>query len=152
MRRAKEIWVFSGRQTMLEIDQEFMSRAMAAVRRGMPSCMWAEGADRIVAERAKHEAHLRKPADELDRRLAGGLEALRRDGVVIHPLRMEVAKVAEVRRYLEAQPAYAGFHIFSSDHRLRPLAEVRRESSLAGYTVDQLLRAPHLIDFFNQPA
>jgi Fe-S-cluster containining protein len=137
---------------MLEIDQEMMSRAVAAVRKGMPSCMWSAAADRIVAERAKHEAHLRKPASEIDRQLAAGLETLRRDGVVIHPLKMEADKVADVRRYLEAQPAYAGFHIFSSDHRLRPLSEVRRESSLAGYTVDQLLRAPHLVDFFNQPA
>ena len=59
--------------------------------------------------------------------------------------------MAEIRRYLEAQPAYAGFRIFSSDQRLRPLAEVSSESSLAGYTVEQLLRAPHLVDFFNQP-
>ena len=45
--------------TMLEIDQEMISSAMAAVRKGMPSCMWSAAADRIVAERAKREAHLR---------------------------------------------------------------------------------------------
>jgi len=136
---------------MLEIDQEMISSAMAAVRKGMPSCMWSAAADRIVAERAKREAHLRKPANEVDRQLLAGLETLRRDGVAIHPLKMEADKVAEIRRYLEAQPAYAGFHIFSSDQRLRPLAEVSSESSLAGYTVEQLLRAPHMVDFFNQP-
>jgi len=111
---------------MLEIDQEMMSSAMAAVRKGMPSCMWSAAADRIVAERAKREAHLRKPASEIDQRLIAGLETLRRDGVVIHPLKMEAGKVADIRRYLEAQPAYGGFHIFSSDRRLRPLADVRR--------------------------
>jgi Fe-S-cluster containining protein len=137
---------------MLEIDQEMMSSAMAAVRKGMPSCMWSAAADRIVAERAKREAHLRKPASEIDQRLIAGLETLRREGVVIHPLKMEAGKVADIRRYLEAQPAYGGFHIFSSDRRLRPLADVRRESSMAGYTADQVLRAPHVVDFFNQPA
>src|SRR5262249_20186036 len=112
---------------MLEIDQEMMSSAMAAVRKGMPSCLWSAAGDRIAAERAKREAHLRNPDDEIDQRLTAGLETLRRDGVVVHPLKMDADKVADVRRYLEAQPAYAGFHIFSSDHRLRPLAEVRRE-------------------------
>ena len=137
---------------MLEIDQELMSSAMATVRKGMPSCMWSAAADLIVAERARREGHLRKPDNEIDRQLLAGLETLRRDGVVIHPLKMEADKVAELRRHLEAQPAYGGFHIFSSDRRLRPLADVRRESSMAGYTADQLLRAPHLVDFFNHPA
>src|SRR5690349_19811181 len=131
MRRTTRIWVFSGRETMLEIDQELMSSAMAAVRKGMPSCLWSAAADKIVAERTKREAPLRKADNEIDRQLSAGLEMLRRDGVVIHPLKMEADKVAEVRRYLEAQPAYGGFHIFSSDRRLRPLAEVRRESSMA---------------------
>ncbi len=137
---------------MLEIDQEFMSRAMAAVRKGMPSCMWSAAADLIVAQRAGREAPLRKADSEVDRQLIPGLEKLRRDGVVVHPLRMEADKVAELRGHLEAQPAYAGFHIFSSDRRLRPLEEVRRESTTAGYTIDQLLRAPHIVDFFNRPA
>src|SRR5437660_10251830 len=129
MRRARRIWVFSGCGTMLEIDQELMSSAMAAVRKAMPSCMWSAMADLILAERAKREAHLRKADNEIDHQLAAGLETLRRDGVVIHPLKMEAGKVAALRRYLEAQPAYGGFHIFSSDRRLRPLADVRRESS-----------------------
>jgi Fe-S-cluster containining protein len=137
---------------MREFDQKLMSRAMAAIRQSTPSCTWSAFADVIAAERSPRELHLETPAGQANRDLAGGLEKLRTDGVVVHPLKLEAEKVAAVRRYLEGMPAYGGSHIYSSDRQLRPLAEVRNDSPLAGYTADQLLRAPYLVDFFNHPA
>lgn len=137
---------------MREIDQRLLSRAMTAIRMGTPSCTWSAFADVIAAERASREAHLNKPAGEVDHTLAPGLEKLRTDGVVVHPLKMAKEKVAAIRSHLEGLPVYGGFHIHSSDRRQRPLAEARRETTLAGYTADQLLRTPHLVDFLNRPA
>lgn len=137
---------------MREIDQSLMRRAFAAVRRGTPSCDWSAFADLIVADRALRERHLNKPANEINHELTAGLEEFKANGVVIHPFKLDPAKVAEIRTHLEGLPVHTGFHIFSSDKRQKPLADVRRDSSFAGYTADQLLRTPHLVDFFNEPA
>jgi hypothetical protein len=137
---------------MREIDQKLMSRAAAVIRKGMPSCDWSAFADLIVKDRSNRERHLNKTATEMNRDLAGGLERFQADGVVVHPLKLEPEKVAEVRKHLEGLPVYTGHHIFSSDKRQRALADVRREASFAGYTADQVLRTPHLVEFFNKPA
>jgi len=137
---------------MREVDQNLIRRATAVIRKGMPSCDWSAFADLIVKDRVSRERHLNKPANEVNWDLAGGLDRLQADGVVVHPLKLEPGKVAEVRKHFEGLPVYAGPHIFSSDKRQRPLADVRREASLAGYTADQVLRAPHLVEFFNNPA
>lgn len=137
---------------MREIDQKLMSRAAAAIRKGVPSCDWSALADLITADRANRERHLNKPAGQMNQDLVPGLEKLHADGVVVHPLKLELEKVTEVRKHLEGQPVYTGHHIFSSDKRQRPLADVRREASFAGYTADQVLRTPHLVEFFNSPA
>lgn len=80
------------------------------------------------------------------------LETFRDRGVVVPPLRLEADKVADIRHYLDALPVYRGSHIFSADTRLRPFSEAQADSNFAGYTADQLLRAPHLVDFLNHPA
>jgi hypothetical protein len=137
---------------MRDIDQRLMARELAIARRALPSCQWSEIADLIAADRTKNEARLRKRDPDIDRSLFDGLQDLKTKGVVVHPLKLEARKVAAIRRHLDGLPVYRGSHVISSDHRQRPFAEVQRDSAFAGYTVDQLLRTPHLVDFFNQPA
>src|SRR5262249_40378427 len=138
--------------TMRDIDQRLLARQLAVSRRAMPSCHWAAVADLIAADRLKAEQQLRKPDHEIDRSLFAGLKDLQTTGVVVHPLKLEAHKVAAIRRPLDGLPVYRGSHVISSDHRQRPFAEVQRDSAFAGYTADQLLRTPHLVDFFNSPA
>ena len=137
---------------MRDLDQRLMARERAIARRAIPSCDWPAIADLIVADRQCWEKHLDKPQSEMNRDLAAGLPEFRQNGVVVHPLRLEPAKVAAIRAYLDPLPVYRGAHIFSADSRLAPFAEVQADSTFAGYTADQLLRAPHLVDFLNQPA
>lgn len=137
---------------MRDIDQGLLVRQLAVSRRSIPSCQWASIADAIVADRQNTEKHLRKPQADVDRTLFGLLPELKDKGVVVPGLTLDRRRIADIRAYLEPLPVYRGSHILSSDYRLRPFSEVQKDSAFAGYTVDQLLRAPHLVDFFNQPA
>ena len=137
---------------MRDIDQRLLVRQLAVSRRSIPSCQWGSIADAIVADRQNTEKHLRKPPADVNRDLFGLLPELSEKGVVIPELKFDRRKIAEVRGYLDPLPVYRGSHILSSDYHLRPFSEVQKDSAFAGYTVDQLLRAPHLVDFFNQPA
>jgi hypothetical protein len=80
------------------------------------------------------------------------LDAFKRDGVATVPFGLGPKNIATIREHLEGLPVYAGSHIFSSDRKLRSLTDVRASHPLAGYTMDQLLRTPILVDLFNQPA
>jgi len=135
-----------------EIDQFLLNHAMAAVRRNISSCHWSAYGHAIAQDRLDREKHLSKSDGDIDRSLFTGLGALRTDGATILPIRLAPEKVSALRRYLEGLPAHAGYHIFNSDRRPRPLDEVRRDSPYAGYTIDQLLKAPYLLDFLNSPA
>lgn len=137
---------------MRELDQRLLRRAHTAIRKGTPSCDWTAFADLIVADRALRERHLNKPAPLVNHQLAGYLPKLQTDAFALFPLKLEAFKVEDVRQYLQGLPVYAGFHVFSSDKSQRSLEDVKRESSMAGYTADQILRAPHLLEFFNSPA
>jgi hypothetical protein len=137
---------------MRDIDQRLLVRQLAVSRRLVPSCEWASVADAIVADRQNSEKHLRKPDADIDRALFPLLPELKEKGVVVPNLKLSRRKIADIRAYLDPLPVYRGSHILSSDYRLRPFSEVQRDSAFAGYTADQLLRAPHLVDFFNRPA
>lgn len=137
---------------MRDIDQRLLVRQLAVSRRLVPSCEWASVADAIVADRQNSEKHLRKPDADIDRALFPLLPELKEKGVVVPDLKLSRRKIADIRAYLDPLPVYRGSHILSSDYRLRPFSEVQRDSAFAGYTADQLLRAPHLVDFFNRPA
>jgi hypothetical protein len=137
---------------MRDIDQRLLVRQLAVSRRSIPSCQWGSIADAIVADRQSAEKHLRKPQADIDRTLFGLLPELKEKGVVVPGPIFDRRKIADVRAYLDPLPVYRGSHILSSDYQLRPFSEVQKDSAFAGYTVDQLLRAPHLVDFFNQPA
>ena len=137
---------------MRELDQQLLARQLAISRRSIPSHQWSAIAASIAADRAQWEKHLRKPEPEINRKLFAGLEILKATGVLVPQLTFDRRKVADIRRYLDPLPVYRGSHILSSDYRQAPFDEVQRDSAFAGYTADQILRAPHLVDFFNQPA
>jgi len=137
---------------MRETDQKLLGRAIAVARRAIPSCDWSTIGDMIVADRLAWEKHLHKPARDINYDLAPGLERLQTDGFVVHPLRLEPEKVAAIRKHLEGLPVHAGYHVYQAEQRLWSLPEVQSVSPLAGYTSDQLLRTPYLVDFLNHPA
>lgn len=137
---------------MREVDQKLLERAVAIARQALPSCDWAAVGSRIAADRTEFEQRLRKPVNEIDTRLEPGLDAFIRDAVIVHPMTLEAEKVAEIRRHLEGQTVHKGFHVYNSDRRQCALEEARAAGPFAGYTMDQLMRTPHLIDFFNHPA
>src|SRR5882724_11799979 len=60
--------------------------------------------------------------------------------------------VHEIDTYLENQTVHKGYHVYWSDRQQCSLDEARKAGPFAGYTMDQLMRTPHLIDFFNSPA
>jgi hypothetical protein len=137
---------------MRDEDQRLQGRAMAAVRQSMPSCSWDRHAEAIVADRRSRERHLRKPDGEVDRSLFGELENFRSSGMLRLPCGLSPDEASALRTSLEVLPVHPGPHTLSGPATQRPLADVRREAQLAGYTMDQLLRTPALIDVFNRPA
>lgn len=141
-----------GNDILKDIDRKLLAREVAVSRRVLPSCDWAAVADCIVADRRDWEAPLRKPEAAIDRSLMGGVQEFLDRGVVAPLTRLEPDKVAAIRAYLDKLPVYRGSHIFSADSRLVPFADAQADSNFAGYTADQLLRAPHLVDFLNSPA
>jgi hypothetical protein len=137
---------------MQELDRQFLARQLAVSRRAIPSCEWSAIADLIAADRQRWEQHIRKPEENINRSLFGSLEDLRSKGIVVPPIRLDRRKVTAIREHLDPQLVYRGAHIYGSDFCHRPFSEVQKDSAFAGYTVDQLLRTPHLVDFFNHPA
>jgi hypothetical protein len=137
---------------MLEADQKLLARAVAVARGSITSCDWAAIASRIAADRTAFEQRLRKPVHEIDTYLEPGLETFTRDAVIVHPMKLEADKAAEIRRHLETQTVHKGYHVYWSDRQQCSLEEARKAGPFAGYTMDQLMRTPHLVDFFNHPA
>jgi hypothetical protein len=136
---------------MREVDQRLLSRALAAVRRSMPPSAWDRYADAIVADRRRDEGYLDKPEPEIDRSLCGELEAFRTRGLLQLPEGLDPDVVARLRAHLEALPVHVGPHTLDCGHTQMPLADARRQGQMAGYTMDQLLRTPGVIDIFNRP-
>lgn len=137
---------------MLETDQKLLARAVAVARGCIPSCDWAAIANRIAADRTAFEQRLRKPVHEIDTYLEPGLETFTRDAVIVHPMKFEAEKITEVRRHLDTQTVHKGYHVYWSDRQQCSLEEARKAGPFAGYTMDQLMRTPHLVDLFNHPA
>lgn len=139
---------------MREVDQQLLRRALTVVRRGLPVSAWDLHAASIALDRSSHEEHLRKADDEVDRTLFGDFERFRGAAHLTLPFRLEPHAVAAIRTHLEGHAVHPGPHTLSSMDGCRqaPLDEIRRTSSFAGYTLDQVLRTPGLIDLFNRPA
>jgi hypothetical protein len=137
---------------MHDDDEKLLLRQVAIARGALPSCDWAAVGSRIAQDRTSWEKRLRKPAHEIDTYLEPGLDAFTRDGVIVHPMKLDAAKIADIHRHLETQTVHKGFSVYCSDRKQCSLDEARQAGPFAGYTMDQLMRTPHLIDFFNHPA
>jgi hypothetical protein len=135
-----------------ELDQHFLVRAYTAARRSIPSCDWDAFAAAIALDRSRFEGGFRKPEPEIDRTLFAQLDGFRRLGVARFPFALGGDAAAAMRSHLESQPVYGGAHVLGSDVRWRPLDKLNGDAQLVGYTPDQLLRTPGLVDVLNHPA
>jgi hypothetical protein len=134
-----------------EFDHDLLRSGMKAVRLSLPLERWDALADAIAADRRPREAGLRKAENEIDRTLFGRLDEFLAKGFIQVPVVVPSEMSTAVREYFEASMAYTGSHVYTSDRHMRPLAAVRGQYQLAGYTMDQVLRAPYLTDLFNFP-
>lgn len=139
---------------MREIDQALLRRALTVVRRNLPASEWDLHAASIALDRSSHETHLRKEERDVDRTLFGELERFQSAGLLRLPFALPPDVVAALRLHLDGQAAHPGAHTLSSREGCiqRPLDELPRGTSMAGYTLGQLLRTPGLVDLFNRPA
>jgi len=129
----------------MTVFTDLQARALIVIRRSTPRSQWDEIAERIVQDRRTVEAHLKadKPENDL-RSLLKNLQAHSHAKIPI-----VVPNVEQMRSYFDAQPVHKGPHIFSFDGRPQPHAEVRKTFPLAGYSNEQVLRAPGLLDTLN---
>jgi hypothetical protein len=137
---------------MREVDQELLSRALAIVRRRIPAHLWDGYGEAIAADRRRREGYLRKPEPGVDRSLFAGVEALRSTGMFQLPCGLDPETASRLRRHIEALPVHDGPHTLTGVCTRGSLDEVRQRSRMAGYSMDQLLRTPQLVDILNRPA
>lgn len=130
-------------------EEQLLSYALTAIRRSLPLNSWGPLADAIAADRRRRQTHLVKPKP--DHAWFSNLEQLSDKGFAKLPTTLSVAKITEIRAYFDANPVHKGPHIYSFDGRPKRMDEVRRDFSMAGYRFDQVVRAPHLVDTFNDP-
>lgn len=130
-------------------EEQLLASALAAVRKSLPLNCWSQFADAIVADRRKRQGHLAKAMP--DQSWFSSLDDLKRNGFTKLPTILSAEQIAEARTYLDANPVHKGPHIYSFDGRPRPLGEVRQDFPMAAYRFDQVVRAPHLVDAFNDP-
>jgi hypothetical protein len=117
----------------------------------MPVSTCNQYAAAIVADRRGRESHLEKPADQIDGSLFDGLDRFHARSLLHLPRGLEPEFAAALHGHLEALPVHVGPHTLDCRARQVSLAEARRQGQMAGYTMDQLLRTPGLIDVFNRP-
>src|SRR5690349_2220034 len=130
-------------------EERLLSQALAAIRKSLPLNSWDQFADVIVADRRRRQASLSKP--EPDRRWFTELDGLRHKGFAKLPPILSAQQIAEIRTYFNANAVHKGPHVYSFDGRPKHMNEVRRDYSMASYRFDQVVRAPHLVDAFNDP-
>jgi hypothetical protein len=131
-------------------EERLLSLAMAAVRKSVPLHSWDQFAEHIVADRRKRLPHLSNA--EPDRSWFSVIDQMHSKGVAKLPVVVPATKVAEARAYFDANPVHKGPHIFSFDGSYKPIDEARRDYPMVGYRFDQVVRAPHLVDTFNDPS
>jgi Phytanoyl-CoA dioxygenase (PhyH) len=130
-------------------DHELPTLALDAIRTSLPIDSWSKFADVIAKDRRKRQPHLVK--SEVDRSWFGANESLSHNGFAKLPNRLPAQTIEDIRRYLDAEPVHKGPHVFAFDGRAKSLEEARREYSMVGYRSDQVMRAPHVVDIFNDP-
>jgi len=95
----------------------------------------------------------RKPLTNSQRHFAAtSLETLRKNGIVEFGRMLDPDQVADIRRYLAAQPVYAGHAPELSDGNLYSIDDIeKRGGRFASYDRAAVLAAPHLLDLANDP-
>ena len=130
-------------------EDQLSTRALSAIRKSLPINAWSSFADAIAQDRRNGQTHLAKP--EPDRSWFGALDQVQNQGFSRLPATLSLQKIAEVRAYFDAHAVHKGPHVFSFDGRTKRMDEARRGYSMAGFTYNQVMRAPHLVDTFNDP-
>ena len=130
-------------------EEQLAGSALSAIRKSLPLNAWNEFAETIVGDRRVRQIKLAKA--EPDRRWFGLLDDLRSRGIAKLPDLLPLTKLAEARAHFDAHAVHKGPHVYSFSGQSQRMDQVRREYSMAGYTSDQVMRAPHLIDTFNDP-
>ena len=131
----------------MTVFTELQARALTAIRRSTPRHDWDRIADIVATDRRKVEAHLKTESPRDDFR--GLLESLRERSHAAIPMTMP--NLDAVRRHFDLQPVHKGAHVFSFDGRPQSMADARANFPMAGYSTDQVLRAPGLVDVLNDP-
>jgi len=131
------------------IDAKLSTFALNAVRRSMPLDQWDKFADIIVNDRRERLRNFSKP--DPDKSWFGCLDQLRSQGFVKLPSTLPRPTVDAITGYLKENPVYKGPHVFAFDGRARSFDEARVDYSMVGYRSDQVIRAPHVVDLFNDP-
>jgi len=130
-------------------EEQLLANALTSIRRSLPINVWDQFADAIVADRRKRQEHLAK--SEPDRNWFNRLVDLRQKGLAKLPSLLSLEQIADIRAYFDANPVHKGPHVYSFDGQPKRADLARRDFSMAGYRFDQVVRAPHLVDTFNDP-
>lgn len=130
-------------------DHQLSALALNALRNGLPLDAWDRFGELIVADRRKRQPHLAKAMP--DGSWFGLLDQLRGDGFVRLPTTLPRGVVSDIRKHLEAEPVCKGPNVYSFDGRAKRLEDARSEYPMAAYRSDQVMRAPHIVDLFNDP-
>ena len=130
-------------------ENQLSAHALNAIRTSLPLDAWDKFADAIVSDRRKRQPALVK--SEPDRSWFGLVDELRSNGFAKLPITLPEPTTSAIRQYFKTESVHKGPHVFSYDGKGKPLEEMRSEYSLLGYRSDQVMRAPHVVDLFNDP-
>jgi hypothetical protein len=132
---------------MIDIESELLRKALDAVRLQLPQDRWDSFAEAIVRDRRPLETQLAaEPPEGNFRHL---LETLKAQSFVRLPITLQ--GVGDARAFLEQFPVHKGPHAYTYNTPQVELSRARLDYPLVGYRSDQVVRAPGVIDQFNDP-
>lgn len=118
----------------------------------LPMPMWDACGIEMARVARERQSHLTKPPGTEDSRFFDRLPAFLERGLLEFGPLLAPHEAADVRRYFEGQSGYDGHHIRGSDKILRPYADLAAKHRYCCYSIDTVLRAPHLMKLANHPA
>lgn len=122
------------------------------LRQILPMQMWDKCGIEMARVARERQNHLVKPPGAEDARFFARVpEFLERGLLEFGPL-LAPHEAEDIRRYFMGQSGYDGHHIRGSDRILRPYAELAAKHRYCCYSIDTVLRAPHLLRLANHPA
>ncbi|HTR84265.1 MAG TPA: hypothetical protein VMI56_07280 [Reyranella sp.] len=128
-------------------DDELDRRALRTLQRSIPADRWNPLAQAIADDRRGREAAIASPCSA--GALAPLLPELQANGFAKLPVGLPNA--AEVRSFLEMHPVYRGPNSDNGGDAMS-LETARQSHQMACYRPEVVLRAPGLIDRFNDPS